>query len=234
MNRLLARIVWDIRLQFRNGFYYVAALVVLLFVILLAWLPEQTLSWVIPVVLFGNIATNGFYFMSGLVLLEKAEGSLEAQVVTPLRDREYLLGKVLTLCALSLIESVLIVAMTYVEEPAWTLVASGVVLMAAVLACCGFLTVVRYDSINEFLFPSVLVTTLLAIPLLDLLGMWSSPLLYLHPMHASLVLLRAGFVDTSSAELAFAFFAAIVWTALAFVLCLQGFHRFVVARQGAR
>ena len=48
------------------------------------------------------------------------------------------------------------------------------------------------------------------------------------------MLLRAGFVDTSSGELAFAFFAAIVWAALAFALCLQGFHRFVVARQGAR
>ncbi|MCZ6870026.1 MAG: ABC transporter permease [Gammaproteobacteria bacterium] len=234
MKRLLARIVWDIRLQFRNGFYYVAGLVVLMFVVLLAWLPEQTLAWVMPIVLFGNIATNGFYFMSGLVLLEKAEGSLEAQVVTPLRDREYLLGKVLTLSVLSLIESVLIVAFTYVGEPAWLMIGCGVVLMAAVLACFGFLTVARYDSINEFLFPSILVTTLLAIPLLDVLDVWSSPLLYLHPTHASLVLLRAGLGHVPSGELAFAFFAAVVWAAIAFALCLQGFHRFVVARQGAR
>jgi fluoroquinolone transport system permease protein len=234
MKRLLARIVWDMRLQLRNGFYYAAGMVVLMLVILLAWLPTQILHWVVPVALFGNIATNGFYFMAGLVLLEKAEGSLEAQVVTPLRDREYLLGKVLTLCVLSLIESVLIVALTYVGEPNWSILGLGVVLMAVVFACFGFLTVARYDSINEFLFPSVLVTTLLAIPLLDLLEVWSSPLLYLHPIHAPLVLLRAGFSDISSAEQAFALLVATVWSAVAFALCLQGFHRFVVARQGAR
>ncbi|MEJ2133289.1 MAG: ABC transporter permease, partial [Gammaproteobacteria bacterium] len=84
MTRLLSRMVWDARLQARNGFYYAAAFVVGLLVIMLSWLPEQIMAWVLPLVLFGNLVTNGFYFVGGLVLLEKAEGSLEAQSVTPL------------------------------------------------------------------------------------------------------------------------------------------------------
>lgn len=234
MRRLRARIIWDVRLQWRNGFYYAALAVVVMFLIVLAWLPRASMSWLLPVVIFGNLAANGFYFMAGLVLLEKAEGSLEAQVVTPLRDREYLLAKVVTLCALSLVESGIIAGAAYGGEIHWASAALGVLLMTGAFACFGFLTVARYDSINEFIFPSVLVVTLLSIPLVDLLGIWSSPILYLHPLHASLRLLRAAFSPTSSAELAFAALVAAAWLAVAFAWCLRGFHRFVVMRQGAR
>ena len=231
MNRLVARIACDVRLQWRNGFYFAAAFVVAVFIILLAWVPQRSLSWILPVVLFGNLATNSFYFMAGLVLLEKAERSLEGQVVTPLRDWEYLLAKVATLCVLSLAESLVIVTVAYAASPDWFALAAGVGLLATTLACCGFLSVARYDSINEFLFPSVLVITLLALPLLDLLGVWPSMLWYLHPVHPSVVLVGAGFGPISPVELGAAILAGAGWVAIGFVLCLRGFHRFVIARE---
>ena len=47
--------------------------------------------------IMGNLVIGTFYFMGGLVLLEKDEGSLEARVTTPLKPTEYLSAKVLTL-----------------------------------------------------------------------------------------------------------------------------------------
>lgn len=232
MRRLGSRIIWDVRLQFRNGFYYAAAAVVLLMVIVLAWLPDQSLPWVLPVVLLGNLVTNGFYFVGGLVLLEKGEGSLEAQVVTPLRDWEYLFAKGSTLVLLSLIESLIIVALVYDAELYPLTLVAGVVLMTAFLVFTGFLVVARYDSINEYLFPSFFITMLLAIPLLDYFDVVSSKAFYLHPLQASLILMRGGLEPISATELVYGLAYGTIWVVISFGLCLHTFNRFVIARQG--
>lgn len=228
MRRLLSRVVWDARLQLRNGFYYAAGAVVVFLTGLLVWVPPDWMPWLLPFVLFANLATNGFYFMAGLVLLEKAEHSLDAQVVTPLRAWEYLLAKVATLALASLVESAAIVAVAYGSSTDWSVFAAGVTTMTATLAACGFLLAARYDSINEFLFPSFLVTTVLALPLLDLLPATSSPWWYLHPLHPGLILVRAAFDSFPPGALLGASSLAVAWAAAAFLACVRGFHRFVV------
>ncbi len=60
----------DLRLQMRNGFYIAAAFVVVVLVILLRQLPEASRSLGLPMLVFGNLLINGFFFMAGLVLLE--------------------------------------------------------------------------------------------------------------------------------------------------------------------
>jgi fluoroquinolone transport system permease protein len=194
---------------------------------LLAWVPQEQTVWILPVALLGNLLTNGFYFMAAIVLLEKAEHSLEAQLVTPLRAWEYLLVRVASLCLLSLVESVAIVALAYEGSVDWSALVLGVVMMTSVLACCGFLLVARYESINEFLFPSFLVSASLSLPLLNLLDVWPSKFWYLHPLHASLELIRAGFEPLPTAQLGSAIVVAVVWVAALFVVCARGFHRFV-------
>ena len=62
-----------------------------------------------PPVILENLVVNSFYFMAGLVLLEKREGTLEAQIVTPLKTGEYLLSKAISLGLLSVLESFLII-----------------------------------------------------------------------------------------------------------------------------
>ena len=67
-------------------------------------------------------------------------------------------------------------------------------MLAAVLyTLVGFLLVARYRSVNEYLFPSVLFTMILSLPLLHYFGLWDTWLLYLHPLTAPLVLLAGAF-----------------------------------------
>ena len=84
--RLLRTIVIDVRLQFRNGFYYASAFVAVVLVLFLSQLRAVDLGPWWPAIILENLVINAFYFMAGLVLLEKGEGTLEALVVTPLRD----------------------------------------------------------------------------------------------------------------------------------------------------
>ena len=125
-------------------------------------------------VVLGNLVMINFYFVAGLVLLEKGEGTLEAQVVTPLASWEYLAAKTLTLAALAVVEQVVIVWSAYGGGFAAGPLVAGVVLAGVLYTLTGFLLVARYRSINEFMFPSVFFTTVLSLPLLHYFGLWDA------------------------------------------------------------
>ena len=234
MSRLLSTAATDIRLQRRNGFYYAVAFVVAVWAVVVWQLPDLDWGpWLAPLV-FGNLVVATFYFMGGLVLLEKAEGTLEALVVTPLRVREYLGAKLLTLCVLSLAESVVLVTLAQGFDYSLSLLALGVLVTSVLYVLSGFLVVARYDSISEYLMPSVMWVTLLSLPFLVYVQPGWGPWMLAHPMGGSLVLLRAGFEGISGGELAVAIATSGAWMALLGWRSGKAFQRFVVRREGVR
>lgn len=232
--RLYNTILWDIRLQFRNGFYYAALVVAAMGITLLNQLPQDTLAWVLPIFVLGNLLMNGFYFISGLVLLEKGEGTLEAQIVTPLRSQEYLFAKVATLTLLSLLENLVIVALTYGFGPYLLKVFVGLALAAPLYALFGFIVVVRYDAVNEFLLPSILFASLLSLPMVTYLGLNISWLIYLHPLQGSLLWLTAAFQPIPTWQLILSLLYSLAWVGIAAYLSRRAFYRFVIVREGVR
>jgi fluoroquinolone transport system permease protein len=73
----------------------------------------------------------------------------------------------------------------------------GVGVAAALMVMAGFVTVARYDSVNEYLLPSLPYAAGLMLPLAYMFG-WDSPLLYLHPLGGPMLLLRAAFTPTET------------------------------------
>lgn len=234
MTRLLATVRVDVRVQFRNGFYYAVIFVLLCWFVLLSQLPEVDWGYVLPAVIFGNVTMVSFYFMAGLVLLEKGEGTLEAQVVTPLADWEYLVSKIATLAALSLVEHLVIVGSAYGLDFGVVTLVGGVVIAAVLYTLVGFIAVARYDSINEYLFPSAFFLAALSLPLLHYFGLWETPLMYLHPFQAPLVLLTGAFGRLDMWEWVYAVAYSVVWMAILFRLNQRAFSRFIVAGEGIR
>lgn len=232
MKRLWGTLVNDIRLQWRNGFYYATAVMLVMFVILLAQAPGEDLSFLLPLVIVNNIIVNGFYFVAGLVLLEKSEGSLQAQVITPLRPGEYLASKVLSLVLLSVLENGLLalLVMDGALSAGWLL--WGIGAGACFFTLAGLVVVVRYEAINEFLLPSLTVATILALPLGPYFGVGetavSATLVYLHPLQAILLALRAGAggVLAGWQALYVVVYAALINT-VAFLLAEKAYKRFV-------
>lgn len=241
--RIASTFLCDARLQVRNGFYAAAVVLTAVSIAALLLLPAQNLTWLLPAIVVNNLIVNGFFFMAGLVLLEKGEGSLEAQIVTPLRSGEYLAAKVGTLTVLSLVENVLIWAVvTRLNfQPVWLVAA--IVIGTSLYALAGFAAVARYDSLNGFLLPGMGVVLLLSLPLLPYFGVGQSTafetLLYLHPLQPVLLLLSA--VSPSPASSNAASFASIVyslaaglgWVALFAWWANRSFRRFVVEKVNA-
>ena len=234
MQRLAATLRLDLQLQLRNGFYYAVAFVLVCWFVVLNGLPAVDWGYVLPALVFGNLVMVNFYFVAGLVLLEKGEGTLEAQVVTPLSDWEYLTSKTATLAALSLIEQMIIVWSAHGAGFAGAALVAGIVLASTLYTLTGFLLVARYRSINEFLFPSALVTVVLSIPMLHYFGLWDTWLLYLHPFTAPLVLLRAAFRPIPGWQWAYGFLYSVAWAGLLLVAARSAFDRFMVEREGSR
>ena len=234
MTRLAATMACDIRLQIRNGFYWAVAFVLAVLLIILSQLPDVPLGPVLPPLILGNLATATFFFMAALILLEKAEGTLEAQIVTPLTVSEYLISKLATLTALSVAESLFIIVIAHGLDFRLGPVLIGIVLASLLYCLAGFTVVVRYDTINELLFPSIVWVTAFSLPILQYAGMWTTPLMYLHPFQAPLVLLKGGFVPLATWEWAYGIGYSALWIVAAFAWSRFGFQRFVVAVAGGR
>ena len=232
MKRLLWTLYTDLRLQFRNGFPYATAVAATLSILALRQLDGRGLDWLLPIMLLINLITNSFYFVGGLVLLEKGEGTLQAQVITPLRRHEYLASKVISLSLLSLAESLAIVAFGRVPSYRLLPLAAGVVLAAALYVLGGFLVVSRYRSINEYLLPSTLYVAALSVPAIQYFGIGQGWWLYLHPIQAPLLLLQAAFAPLEPWQVVYGLAYGMAWTLLGFYVCRRAFQRFVVAAEG--
>ncbi|MCA1559799.1 MAG: ABC transporter permease [Acidobacteria bacterium] len=190
MTRLAATLGTDVRVQFRNGFYLATAFVVACSVVLLRWLPPEVAALLLPVVVLENIVVNTFYFVSALLLLERDEGTFAAQSVTPLRTDEYLASKVLTLTALSLVESLLIATAVAGLDGRLVVMSLGIGLAAVLFCLSGVALIVNYESINEFIMPSVLYTAVLSLPVLGYFGIGAREWYLPHPILGPLELMR--------------------------------------------
>jgi fluoroquinolone transport system permease protein len=210
VTRLYATVRTDVRVQIRNGFYFAAALVAATSILMLRWLPADTAALLLPVVLLENILVNTFYFVSALLLLERGEGTFVAQSVTPLRADEYLGSKLLTLTVLSLLESLAIAAAVVGLDARLLVMALGIALAATLFCLAGVALVVRYESINEFIMPSVLYTSLLSLPVLGYVGVGPRAWYLPHPLQGPLELMQIH-APYTPARLAFAIGYPLLW-----------------------
>jgi fluoroquinolone transport system permease protein len=195
MKRLAATLLCDIRLQWRNGFYAASVFIVAVWAALFSQIPHVDVTAVWGGMIAVNLMITTFYFIGGLVLLERDEGSLAARSVTPLRAGEVIGSKVLTLTGLAVLENVLLTlllaALGFVRVGAGLpFLILGATLISVLYCLAGFTVVARYRSINEFLMPSIAYVFLLGLPFVDCFGLWRSPVFYLHPLQAALMLMR--------------------------------------------
>jgi fluoroquinolone transport system permease protein len=206
VTRFLSTLALDARLQFRGGFYAASAFVAVCLIVLLSGFSAENAAVLLPPLLLGAVMTNTFYFVAGLVLLERTEGTLIVQRATPLRDYEYLASKILTLSALTLAECLSISGFAVGFGAQLFGQALGILLASALLGLTGIIVVVWYESINQFLFPSVLYTLLLSLPVLGYFEVGPRAWYLPHPLQGPMELLQG-----TPSSLAYATFYPLLW-----------------------
>ena len=195
MRALVTALRWDIVLQARNGFSWASAFVVLLVGGLLLAVPEAARAnsgWV-PAILVVNLQITTFFFVAGLMLLERDEGTLTALSVSPLTPAGYLATRTISLTILAAVETIALVLIAFHPGRSWLLVLAGTMALGVIYTGLGAAIATRYASINAFLLPASLVVTLLLLPLLAHVGFAPRSLFLLHPIEPPLTLIRAAY-----------------------------------------
>jgi len=110
--RLWRQLKTDFLFQFRHGFYYAYLFMVLLYGIIILFLPAAYKQICATLFILSDTSALGFFFIGGVLLLEKKQSLLTNVAVTPLRISEYICSKCVSFLLLSLGSSILIQAAT--------------------------------------------------------------------------------------------------------------------------
>ena len=232
MSRLAHTLALDVRLQWRNRLYYVGAGVALLMVYLLrAFFTHEQMAVALPAFLFFAVGGTVWFYLGGMVLLEKGEGTLDPLTVTPLRASEYLGSKFITLTALCCFESALVVVLAYGLDFHLPLALAGCVGMSLVMVGLGFAMAARCAGITEFLMPSMLAMIVLETPALHYFDLWAVPLWYAVPTMPPLLLLEAAFRPVPQGELVYGLLATPLMVAGGFAVAGAAYRRYIVAQR---
>ena len=209
MNRLASAVRVDLVIQWRNRLVFIGLGVGLLVASMMAWLtPSMLLMRVVPSVMLAVIGGSTLMYIGGMLVFERDERTLAANIVSPLRAGEYLWAKVITLGFLATIESFTIVigcvlAKSLVEQlpvPNLFPLSLGIIAMSVMYTLAGFILVVRFRSINEFLIPMAVVASVAQLPIFYFLALVESWVLLVIPTGAPAMLIRGAFTDLSGAQ----------------------------------
>lgn len=209
MKRLINAVAYDVLFQFRHGFYFAYTFVTLFYVVLLKLLPAEVTGKVLPFVLFTDISVLGFFFIGGILLLEKGQNTLSALFVTPLRVHEYLLAKYISL---SIIATIATLALYLITGGTLSFLPGllGIVwLNMFIYTLLGIALVSMVKSVNDYFVLGVPVGVILFIPLLSYFDIWKWAPLYLLPTEPTLGLLAGDF--SFGALVIMIFWAGIAW-----------------------
>ncbi len=225
--RLLAALRQDIQFQFRHGFYYVYAILTILYIITLRLLPENLVHPTLTIILFTDICTLGFTFIGAIVLLERGQNLTESLFVTPLRLYEYLLAKIISFLMLSASSAFLIMLGAAVggQDIVWFVF--GAVFSSLIYTLFGLVFAARARHVNDYFVKSLGIGLLISLPILAYLKFFDTPLFYFFPTRATLVLLDVLSHDYSLSEKLFSAGSLIIWFFLLSGLVYQRFNKYV-------
>ncbi len=191
--------LYNVKLQFRHGFYYAYLFVCVVYVITLRLVDTGIREVLTPVLIFSDPSMLGIFFIGGIVLLERDDNTLESLFVTPMKSADYCIAKAVSLAVLALSSSlVLAVAGTGGFAFNWPSLIAGTVLTSSLFTFLGLSVSVRANSVIDYVLTVIPVVIVAVVPLLRHFGVSDSYLFYLIPTQASLTLIAYGLTPGSS------------------------------------
>ena len=164
-----------------------------------------------------NFQITTFFFVAGLVLLERDQGTLNALAVSPLSPSGYLTMRTLSLTGLAAAETIAIVWIGFGAGGSWSLILLGTAALGVIYTGFGAAVAARYDSVNALLLPASAFVGLLLLPLLPHFGLAPRLPFFVHPLEPPMTLIRAGYGVIDRTDVAFGVLGSFGWSAIAFL-----------------
>ncbi|WP_026663199.1 hypothetical protein [Butyrivibrio proteoclasticus] len=168
---------WDLRFQARYGFYLLYGFLTTFYTIILFALPESWKEKMAAILIFSDPAAMGLFFMGAIILLEKSQKVTSYFAITPLKARNYVWSKVLSLCAISLVVAAVLAIIAGHKHI--LLLLAGTFLACVIFTLCGIIVATKISSLNQFILFTAPIEIIGFIPaILHLFGVGSFPKVY--------------------------------------------------------
>jgi fluoroquinolone transport system permease protein len=234
MTRVLNGIKFDMIAHFRNGIFIVYALISLIYIVVIRMASNGIKDDLSILILFSDPSFIGFFFIGAIILSEKLHKTMENLFITPLRVSEYIVSKTISLSFITVISSFAIVFFSYGLNFNPLLLFLGVLLSSFMFTLVGIALAVWVKSLNMYLWVSPLYVIIAFIPLLKFFGLYETPLFYIIPGEASLILIEAAFKDIELWKLLYAFSAQILMIIIVFQWARKAFYKHIILGIGGR
>lgn len=194
MSNLCNAIKSDFKFQFKEGFLYIYLAICIIYLVILSVLPSNFLLIVLPILIYSDPAGLGLFFIGGMIMLERRQGIVNYLIVTPLKVKEYILSKVITLSTLAVVVSLIITFFTSIKEPVnYLVLITSTFFTANFFTFIGIFIAIRCSNLNEYFVKIIPWMILLSLPCLGLIGQPNSIFLSIIPSVASLQLIIGAF-----------------------------------------
>ena len=161
MKRLLW---WDMRFQMKYGFYLLYGILTIVYLVLLAALPQSWRKDAAAILIFSDPAAMGLFFMGAIVLLEKSQRVLCAYAVSSMKVRTYAASKMISLMVISIVTALILSAAAGEAEIGGIVL--GTAVSSAITTLSGLIIANRIQSLNQFILLTTPVEILVFLPAL--------------------------------------------------------------------
>lgn len=231
MRRLASTVLLDIRVQSRNKLYAIGIGVALVVGVSMGRIfGHETIRTILPALFLGSLGGTTYMFVAGMVLFEKSERTNHALSVTPLRRREYVISKTITLTAFATVESAILLVMAFgLRGFNAGVLAAGIVSMGAVYTLFGLAQVARHHSVTDFLVPgAILINGILQLPVVHILNVFPSPFWYLIPTQAQALMMKGALQPIARWEWVYAVSYTLLILPVAYVVAQRRIAKYVL------
>jgi fluoroquinolone transport system permease protein len=223
---------FDILFQFRHGFYYAYLFVTVIYVLALLNLPVDLRPIITQLLLFTDTTMLGFFFIGAIVLLEKSQNIHESLFVTPLRIIEYFISKLVSLTLISLLSSLVIVLAVHGRIPNFIIFSGGIALTSCFFTLFGFVFATKARNVNDYFGKALGAGLFFSLPILDLLNVIHSPLFFVFPTQATILILKTPFTEIAPLNIAYALVWLLVWNLIMGRMAYQSFYKHIILKIG--
>lgn len=160
--RLKKLFLLDMRFQAKYGFYFLYAALTGIYIAVLFALPENWKEKAAAILIFSDPASMGLFFMGAIVLLEKSQHTTCALAVSPVHAAEYVIAKVSSLSAISLVVAAILALVADADH--LYIVLFGTFISSVIFTLFGIIVATKIVSLNQFILWTVPIEIVCFIP----------------------------------------------------------------------
>ena len=160
--RLKKLFLLDMRFQAKYGFYFLYAALTGIYIAVLFALPENWKEKAAAILIFSDPASMGLFFMGAIVLLEKSQHTTCALAVSPVHAAEYVIAKVSSLSAISLVVAAILALAADADN--LRIVLFGTFISNVIFTLFGIIVATKIASLNQFILWTVPIEAVCFVP----------------------------------------------------------------------